>query len=90
DKGFEKTGMPDLPFKSIDTGMGLERTATVLGGFKSVYDTDAFEPIFRLLESVSGSVTYGSSPAVTRAMRIVADHLRAATFCISDGILPSN
>jgi alanyl-tRNA synthetase len=90
DKGYEKTGMPDLPFKSIDTGMGLERTATVIGGFRSVYDTDAFQPIFRLLEQVSGSLAYGSSPEITRAMRIVADHLRAATFCISDGILPSN
>lgn len=90
DKGYEKTGMPDLPFRSIDTGMGLERTAAALGGFANVYDTDAFQPIFRLIEEVSGTVRYGSSPEVTRAMRIVADHLRAATFCISDGILPSN
>lgn len=90
DKGYEKTGMPDLPFQSIDTGMGLERTAAALGGFANVYDTDAFQPIFRLLEQVSGTRVYGESDEVTRAMRIVADHLRAATFCISDGILPSN
>ncbi|MBC8063915.1 MAG: hypothetical protein H7Y17_03735, partial [Chlorobia bacterium] len=50
--GYEKTGMPPLPFQSIDTGMGLERTAAVLGGFKSVYDTDAFQAILRKIEEI--------------------------------------
>lgn len=91
DQGYEKTGMPDLPFQSIDTGMGLERTATALGGFESVYDTDAFQPIFRRMEEVAERpFRYGESAQVTRAMRIISDHSRSASFCIGDGILPSN
>ncbi|MEQ1519121.1 MAG: alanine--tRNA ligase-related protein [Usitatibacteraceae bacterium] len=90
EKGWKKSGMPDLPFKSVDTGMGLDRTACVLNGFKSVYDTDAFQPIFRLMESVGTGLSYGSDPTKDHAMRIVADHLRTAVFCITDGILPGN
>jgi alanyl-tRNA synthetase len=91
DKGYLKTGMPDLPFKSIDTGMGLERTAAVLAGFRSVYDTDAFQPIFRALEELGqGRFQLGESAETTRAMRIVADHVRSAVFCIADGIFPGN
>jgi alanyl-tRNA synthetase len=89
EKGYEKTGMPNLPFRSIDTGMGLERTAMVLSGLKSVYDTEAFQPILRRLVQLSGK-EYDSSPEVTRAMRIIADHLRGACFCIADGVLPAN
>jgi len=89
EKGYEKTGMPNLPFQSIDTGMGLERTAMVLSGQKSVYDTEAFQPILRRLVQLSG-LDYNSSPEVTRAMRIIADHLRGACFCIADGVLPAN
>jgi alanyl-tRNA synthetase len=89
EKGYEKTGMPNLPFRSIDTGMGLERTAMVLSGLKSVYDTEAFQPILRRLVQLSGK-EYDSSPDVTRAMRIIADHLRGACFCIADGVLPAN
>lgn len=91
DKGYRKTGMPDLPFKSIDTGMGLERTAVVLSGLASVYDTDSFLPILNNLEFMGGGrFTYGGDEKVTRAMRIVSDHLRAAIFCIADGILPGS
>jgi len=90
DKGFNKTGMPDLPFQSIDTGMGIERTIAVLGGFKSVYDTAAFTPLLRKLEEIGSGFKYGESEAVTRAMRIIADHVRGACFCIADGVLPSN
>ncbi len=53
-EGYAKTGMPPLPFNSVDTGMGLERTATVLGGLKSLYDTDVFQPILRKIEEVAG------------------------------------
>jgi len=88
--GFKKTGMPGLPFQSIDTGMGLERTAAVLSGFRSVYDTDVFQPILRNLESLMGGYKYGSDPDKDRAIRIIADHIRTASFCIGDGILPSN
>lgn len=87
--GFRKTGMPGLPFRSIDTGMGLERTAAVLNGFPSVYLTDAFQPILQRLEQLSAT-TYGSDESKDRAMRIIADHIRTASFCIGDGILPSN
>ncbi|MEX2242765.1 MAG: alanine--tRNA ligase [Fimbriimonadaceae bacterium] len=111
DKGYEKSGMPPLPFQSVDTGMGLERTAAVLGGFSSVYDTDAFVPIIRAIESLSKSgdgrtptpsplgegggegapeLKYGQIESTDVAVRIVADHLRAASFCIADGVLPSN
>ncbi|MBX3111080.1 MAG: alanine--tRNA ligase [Fimbriimonadaceae bacterium] len=92
EKGYEKTGMPDLPFQSIDTGMGLERTACVLGGFRSVYDTDAFQPVFRAMEALpfAGALAYGKDSSVDHAMRVIADHLRAACFCVGDGILPSN
>ncbi len=92
ERGYEKTGMPDLPFQSIDTGMGLERTACAIGGFRSVYDTDAFQPVFRAIEALpfAKGIVYGSDKAVDHPMRVIADHLRAACFCIGDGILPSN
>lgn len=87
--GYRKTGMPDLPFKSIDTGMGLDRTACVLGGFKSVYDTDAFQPIVHAIAAKAGC-KYGLDEAKDRAIRVIADHMRTASFCIADGILPGN
>ncbi|MBL8060102.1 MAG: alanine--tRNA ligase [Chthonomonas sp.] len=87
-EGYVKDGMPNLPFQSIDTGMGLERTAAVLGGFSSVYDTDAFKPIIHAIESVGAR--YGLSETSDRAIRVIADHIRTACFCIADGILPSN
>ncbi len=89
--GYEKTGMPTLPFRSVDTGMGLERTATALGGLKSLYDTDVFQPIIRAIERLTGEkVEYGNDREKDRAIRIIADHIRTAVFCIADGILPSN
>lgn len=89
--GYRKTGMPSLPFQSIDTGMGLERTTAVLNGLDSVYDTDLFTPILRCLEGISkSSWNYGSDSEKDRAARIIADHSRTAAFCIADGILPSN
>lgn len=86
EKGYRKTGMPDLPFRSIDTGMGLERTVMVLSGETTVYETDAFTPIFAAIDRLSGPV----AGATTVARRVIADHIRTATFCIADGILPSN
>ncbi len=88
--GYQKDGMPELPFRSVDTGMGLERTAIVLGGHKSIYDIDVFQPILRSIEGVSGTVRYGDSFEKDQAMRIIADHIRTSVFCISGGILPSN
>lgn len=78
-----------LPSKNVDTGMGLERMAAVLQGKSSVYDTEAFQVLFRPLERLSGK-RYGSADASDRSMRIIADHIRAATFAIGDGARPSN
>ena len=90
--GYVKEGLEPLPFKSVDTGMGVERTATVLGGYNSVYDTDVFTPIVKKIEEVSGArLRYGGSLDVEDcAFRVVADHIRTACFCIADGVLPSN
>ncbi len=89
--GFAKTGMPNLPFRSVDTGMGLERTAAVLGGFQSVYDTDAFTAIIkRIIEIGGGRFDYGNDEKIDHAIRIISDHIRTACFCIADGILPAN
>jgi alanyl-tRNA synthetase len=91
-KGHRKTGMPELPFRSIDTGMGLDRTAAVLGGRASVYDTDVFQPILQRIVDLSASgIRYSDLPPAEQvAARIIADHMRTASFCIADGILPSN
>ena len=78
-----------LPKPNIDTGMGLERTAVLMQGKTNVYETDLFAPIIGRISSISGR-QYGESEAITRAMRIVAEHTRAATFLIADGVLPSN
>jgi len=78
-----------LPKKNVDTGAGLERITRVLAGVPSSYDTDVFQPILRTIGSVTGA-EYGSDPDTTRLMRIIADHGRAATFLIADGVLPTN
>ena len=78
-----------LPQNHVDTGMGLERLARVLQGKKSNYDTDLFQPVIRELEIISGK-KYGENEETDIAFRVVADHLRAIAFTISDGQLPSN
>jgi alanyl-tRNA synthetase len=80
-----------LAQKNVDTGMGLERTICVLTGKKSVYETDLFENILGKIAQLSGKL-YGDSPAVTKAFRIVGDHMRTATFILGDdhGVSPSN
>ena len=80
-----------LAKKNVDTGMGLERTISVLTGKKTVYETDAFTGIIARIEELCGK-TYGQDDATTKAMRIVADHMRTATFILGDerGIGPSN
>jgi len=77
-----------LPKPSVDTGMGLERTATVLQGKISNYDTDLFVPLMK--EAASLAKADLNDPKVQPSLRIVADHSRAATFLISDGVVPSN
>jgi alanyl-tRNA synthetase len=81
--------LTELPTKNIDTGMGLDRMAAILQDVPSVYDVDHVRPLIDLAEELSGH-TYGESEAVTRAMRIVADHSRGAAFLIADGVVPSN
>ncbi len=78
-----------LPKPSIDTGMGLERLAAVTQGVSSNYDSDVFRP---LLESIAKSTgqEYGKAIHSDRSMRVIADHVRAMTFLITDGVLPSN
>ncbi len=78
-----------LPRKNIDTGMGLERTAAVLQGTRSPYDTDLFAPIVRRVSELAGR-EYGVEEKADRAMRIVAEHGRAVAFLIADGVMPAN
>ncbi|MBI4458131.1 alanine--tRNA ligase, partial [Candidatus Uhrbacteria bacterium] len=80
-----------LANKNVDTGMGLERLTLVLQGKKTVFDTELFIPILRVIEHRSGK-KYGESEEITRWMRIIADHVKAATFIIGDprGVGPSN
>ena len=77
-----------LPKPSVDTGMGLERTAAVLQGKISNYDTDLFVPLMQEAARLAG-VNF-ADPKIQPSLRIVADHSRAATFLISDGVVPSN
>ena len=77
-----------LPKPSVDTGMGLERLAAVLQGKVSNFDTDLFQPLMREAASLAGVDLNDSK--VQASLRIIADHSRAATFLISDGVIPSN
>jgi alanyl-tRNA synthetase len=81
--------LPQLPAQNIDTGMGLERMASVLQDVESVYETDIFRPLVDLGEELSGRV-YGQDFPTTRALRILADHGRAGAFLLGDGVVPSN
>ncbi len=78
-----------LPHRHVDTGMGFERLCMVLQGKKSNYDTDIFQTIIRKIEELSGK-KYGADESTDIAMRVIADHLRAISFSIADGQLPSN
>ncbi len=78
-----------LPQKHIDTGMGLERLAMVSQNKISTYDTDIFQPIIKKLVDIADK-QYGSNIKITTAMRVIADHIRAITFAIADGTVPSN
>ncbi len=78
-----------LPKPSIDTGMGLERLAAVAQGVYSNYDSDLFTPLLTAIAERAG-IEYGTQEASNRSMRVIADHLRAVTFLMTDGVLPSN
>ena len=81
--------LEDLPKKHIDTGMGLERLCMVLQDVKSNYDTDIFKSIINEIQQITG-VKYGEKEDIDIAMRVISDHLRAVSFSIADGQLPSN
>ncbi|MGB9706796.1 MAG: alanine--tRNA ligase [Microgenomates group bacterium] len=82
DGGYER-----LKQKNVDTGMGVERTSVVLQGKSDVFQTDVFASLIAKIEDLTSQKYQGET---RRPMRIIADHLRAATFLIADGILPSN
>ena len=78
-----------LPAKHVDTGMGFERLCMAMQGKVSNYDTDVFTPSIQFIEETSG-IKYGTSEKTDIAMRVIADHIRAISFAIADGQLPSN
>ncbi len=78
-----------LPTKNIDTGMGFERLTMILQDKPTVYETDLFMPIIERAAGVAG-VRYGTNERVDFSLRVIADHSRAVTFLIADGVLPSN
>ncbi|EKE20196.1 MAG: hypothetical protein ACD_8C00043G0002 [uncultured bacterium] len=81
---YEKLATPN-----VDTGMGVERTLAVLDGQTTVFETELFQAIFEKISEISGS-GYGDSEEVKKSFRIVADHVRASVFMISDGVTPLN
>jgi len=81
--------LEQLPAKHVDTGMGFERVCAVIQGKMSNYDTDVFTPIISEVSKMSG-IPYGKEDASDIAMRVIADHIRAVSFSISDGASPSN
>jgi len=88
----EKSGkFSPLKQKNVDTGMGVERTLAVLNNLEDNYQTQIFAPIIKEIELISGK-KYGKSKEITRAMRIIADHIRAVAFILGDekGIKPTN
>lgn len=78
-----------LPGKYVDTGMGFERLVRAIDGKSSNYDTEIFRPYIRKMEELAG-VVYGKSEKIDIACRVIADHIRAVAFSITDGQLPSN
>lgn len=84
-------GFENLSQRNVDTGMGLERTLCMLNGYATVYETDLFADVIELIEKLSGR-SYVADEKAARAMRIIADHIRTATFIMGDdhGIVPSN
>jgi alanyl-tRNA synthetase len=79
----------ELPAKNIDTGSSLERVATVLQQVDNVFETDLLRPLLEVAESLSGN-RHGEDPRVDVSLKVIAEHGRATTFLIADGVLPSN
>jgi alanyl-tRNA synthetase len=83
------TSLEPLPNKHVDTGMGFERLCMVVQNKKSNYDTDIFQSLISFIGEMAGT-SYGKNEKTDIAMRVIADHLRAVSFAIADGQLPSN
>ncbi|HZD72470.1 MAG TPA: alanine--tRNA ligase, partial [Actinomycetota bacterium] len=79
----------ELPKKNIDTGMGLERVAVLVQGVDNVFETDLLAPVLERVQSACGRA-YGRDQTADLSLRVVAEHTRAASFLIADGVLPSN
>ncbi|TFG73561.1 MAG: alanine--tRNA ligase, partial [Solirubrobacterales bacterium] len=86
----EDGSLSELPKKSIDTGLGLERMAVIQQGVDSVFDTDLFRPLIELAVELSGRRYEDGDPRDLRAMRIIADHVRGTVELLADGVVPSN
>jgi len=86
---FANGHLKELPAKHVDTGLGLERLVRVIQQKSSNYDTDLFAPFIAKMESISG-FSYGNSEKTDIAFRVIVDHIRAISFTIADGQLPSN
>ncbi len=86
----ENGELHELPAKHVDTGAGLERLVAVLQGKASNYDTDLFQPIIQRIEELTGKTYTGGFGEPDVAFRVLADHIRALSFAIADGALPSN
>ena len=86
---FADGSLKTLPNSHVDTGMGFERLAMIMQGVKSNYDTDIFQPIIQAIAK-SAKLKYGVNEKQDIAMRVIADHIRAISFSIADGQLPSN
>jgi len=85
----EKGALNPLPAPCVDTGMGLERLAAVMQGKGSTYETDLILPLIEAMAGVAGT-EYGRAEASDVSLRVIADHIRAITFLISDGVIPTN
>ena len=79
-----------LPARSVDTGMGFERLMMAVSGVKSNYDTDVFQPLIQFIAQEAGVAYTGKMEKTDIAIRVIADHIRAISFTIADGQLPSN
>lgn len=79
-----------LPHKNIDTGMGLERVVSIIQDAPTNFETDLFMPIIHAVEALGTNVEYGDAPQTDVSFKVIADHIRALSFAIGDGALPSN
>lgn len=88
-QGISRDAYQELPSQNIDTGMGLERMASILQDTPTNFETDLIFPLIKEIENFT-KISYGQSPETDTAYKVIADHIRTLTFAIADGALPSN